>query len=349
MCAFLRENMAEIKTIKTDVVVIGAGIAGLWLANILKNNGINFVLLETDAIGANQTINSQGMLHSGIKYALQGNVTGDMKAISDSEALHLWEQAFLDQSSIKLTENCKLIDHQYLWSNNQLTSKLANFFVSNLLKSKVEKVAPEHLPVPFINKHFNGSVYKLHETVLNLSVLLQELTAPIYQYCLQVNNINLELEVNNNKINKFFIDVNGERFLLNLELLQDKNVKFNFLAVLSILSIFDLENFIVWRDNGDFKIEFFKLNNPDCLDPQYVPLKFRERIWQTIKHLNLDPVIVETLTQPDDLVDLKLFEQYNYLTQYFERSNIDPAQVNNALFVEYWTWLGNFVQERFKR
>ena len=197
--------MAEIKTIKTDVVVIGAGIAGLWLANILKNNGINFVLLETDAIGANQTINSQGMLHSGIKYALQGNVTGDMKAISDSEALHLWEQAFLDQSSIKLTENCKLIDHQYLWSNNQLTSKLANFFVSNLLKSKVEKVAPEHLPVPFINKHFNGSVYKLHETVLNLSVLLQELTAPIYQYCLQVNNINLELEVNNNKINKFFI------------------------------------------------------------------------------------------------------------------------------------------------
>lgn len=140
-----------------------------------------------------------------------------------------------------------------------------------------------------------------------------------------------------------------ERFLLNLELLQDKNVKFNFVAVLSILSIFDLENFIVWRDNGDFKIEFFKLNNPDCLDPQYVPLKFRERIWQTIKHLNLDPIIVETLTQPDNLVDLKLFEQYNYLTQYFERSNIDPIQVNDALFVEYWTWLTEFVKEKFKR
>ena len=139
------------------------------------------------------------------------------------------------------------------------------------------------------------------------------------------------------------------RFLSNLELLQNKNVNFNFNSVLSVLSIFDLENFIAWQDCNNFKIDFTKLHNPDCLDPQYVPLKFRERIWQTIKHLNLDPVIVETLTQPDDLVDLKLFEQYNYLTQYFERSNIDPAQVNNALFVEYWTWLGNFVQERFKR
>jgi organic radical activating enzyme len=142
---------------------------------------------------------------------------------------------------------------------------------------------------------------------------------------------------------------NQTRFLSNLKLLQDKNVNFYFNSVVSVLSIFDLENFIAWKDAGNFRLEFNKLHNPNCLDPQYVPSQFRERIWQKIGHLNLDPIIIETLTQPDDLVDLKLFEQYNYLTQYFERSNIDPAQVNNALFVEYWTWLGNFVQERFKR
>jgi organic radical activating enzyme len=139
------------------------------------------------------------------------------------------------------------------------------------------------------------------------------------------------------------------RFRSNLALLQDKNVNFNFNSVVSVLSIFDLENFITWQARNNFKIVFTKLNNPDCLDPKYIPSKFRQEIWQKIGHLNLDPIIIETLTQPDDLVDLKLVEQYNYLTQYFERSNIDPGRVNNALFVEYWAWLGNFVQERFKR
>ena len=206
--------MAEIKTINTDVVIVGAGIAGLWLTNVLKNNGLNCILLETDAIGSNQTINSQGMLHSGVKYALQGSVTSDMRAISDSEALLLWQQALSGQGSITLSENCKLIDHQYLWSNSKLSSKLANFFVSNLLKSKVEKLIFDNYPLPFQTKQFTGSIYKLHETVLNLPILLQELFAPIAKNCLKINNINLELTPDQN-INKFFIDITGEQILLS--------------------------------------------------------------------------------------------------------------------------------------
>ena len=206
--------MSEIKTINTDVVIVGAGIAGLWLTNVLKNNGLNCILLETDAIGANQTINSQGMLHSGVKYALQGNMTYDMQAISDSQALLLWQQALMGQGSITLTENCKLIDHQYLWSNSKVSSKIANFFVSNLLKSKVEKLTTNHYPLPFNIKQFTGSIYKLHETVLNLPTVLQELFVPIAKNCLKINNINLELAPDNS-INKFFIDVNGEQILLS--------------------------------------------------------------------------------------------------------------------------------------
>ncbi len=207
--------MVEIKTINTEIVVIGAGIAGLWLTNVLKNNGIDCILLESDAIGAKQTINSQGMLHSGVKYALQGKVTSEMQSISDSEALLLWQQAFNGQSIIKLTANCKLIDHQYLWSNSNLSSKVANFFVSNLLKSKVEKINVENYPQIFKNTKFTGSIYKLYETVLNLPIVLQELFGNVYKNCLKIDGIDLELIKNDSEISKFFINIAGERILLS--------------------------------------------------------------------------------------------------------------------------------------
>lgn len=136
-----------------------------------------------------------------------------------------------------------------------------------------------------------------------------------------------------------------QKFLSNLELLQNKNVNIDFNSVISVLSIFDLENFINWKNDNNFKIGFTNLNNPDCLDPQYVPFEFREKIRNKVGHLPADPIITEILQLPDTSVDLKLFEQYNYLNQYFDRNNINPTQITNELFVEYWTWL----TERFKR
>jgi len=115
------------------------------------------------------------------------------------------------------------------------------------------------------------------------------------------------------------------------------------------LSIFDLKNFIRWKEHNNFNIKFYKLNNPECLDPQYVPRQFRQAIWNQISHLDVPPIISEVLHQADNIVDLKLFEQYNYLTQYFSRVEIDPEQIPNELFVEYWTWLTQHINERFKR
>lgn len=38
------------------------------------------------------------------------------------------------------------------------------------------------------------------------------------------------------------------------------------------------------------------------------------------------------------MIDLKLKEQYNYLTQYFDRTGTD-TNTTNAEFNQYWTWL----------
>lgn len=199
--------------IKTDIVIIGAGIAGLWLTNALCTMGFNCILLENNAIGAHQTINSQGMLHSGVKYALQGTVTQDTQAIKN--APFLWQQALLNNIAIKLTKDCILANCQYLWSNNQLSSKIANFFVSKVLQSMVDKVEQNNFPEPFTNPQFNGSIYKLNETVLNLQNTLQELFNPIKDICIKINSIDFELEQNSDSIRKLFLDIKGEKFLLS--------------------------------------------------------------------------------------------------------------------------------------
>jgi len=51
-----------------DVAIIGGGIAGLWLLNRLMNSGYNAILFESKALGSDQTVASQGMIHGGIKY-----------------------------------------------------------------------------------------------------------------------------------------------------------------------------------------------------------------------------------------------------------------------------------------
>ena len=130
-----------------------------------------------------------------------------------------------------------------------------------------------------------------------------------------------------------------KKFLTNLSLLEQYQIPVKFLAVASVLSMFDLENFIIWANNKKIDIKFQKLNNPLCLDPTLIPQIFREQIWKKIKHINSSDIIQEILQQEYTFDKIKLFEQFNYLTQYFQRNNLDPTTSNNELFGEYWAWL----------
>lgn len=54
--------------IAVDVAIIGAGLAGLWLANLLIGRGFSVALCDGNPVGGTQTAASQGIVHSGIKY-----------------------------------------------------------------------------------------------------------------------------------------------------------------------------------------------------------------------------------------------------------------------------------------
>ena len=59
-----------------DAIILGGGIAGLWLLSLLRNQGYEAILLEKEGLGSGQTFASQGMIHGGIKYSLAGAMTG---------------------------------------------------------------------------------------------------------------------------------------------------------------------------------------------------------------------------------------------------------------------------------
>lgn len=68
--------------IDVDVVIVGAGIAGLWLGNLLAQRGLSLAICESGAIGGAQTAASQGIVHSGLKYALDGRANRAAEALA---------------------------------------------------------------------------------------------------------------------------------------------------------------------------------------------------------------------------------------------------------------------------
>jgi organic radical activating enzyme len=122
-------------------------------------------------------------------------------------------------------------------------------------------------------------------------------------------------------------------FLNNLQLLKHYNVDHYIIPVVSVLSIFENNQFEQWLTKNHFKADFNKIRNPLCLDPINIPQQFRSKIQSD------SPIVQEILNYKEEPTNLILFEQYHYLSQYFERTGIDPMTIANELFVDYWKWL----------
>jgi organic radical activating enzyme len=135
----------------------------------------------------------------------------------------------------------------------------------------------------------------------------------------------------------------ADRFNINLNLLRTYGVPHDILSVISVLSVFDLPQFMTWLDQTGISNQFNRLYNPDCLDAALLPRWIRQMIWDQIEHDST--VLREVLNSETEPIDIKRFEQYNYLTQYFQRSQQDPKKINNDLFQEYWTWLQGTYQK----
>lgn len=161
--------------LQTDIAIIGGGIAGLWTLNQLRNRGYSAVLFEQTALGSDQTVASQGMIHGGIKYALTGAWSGISEAISAMPGI--WRDCLRGEGKVDL-RGCRILSEDFfLWSSASLQSRVSSFFASRMLRGRVEKVSPANFPVPLKNPQFKGQVYRLVDLVLDVPSLVETLAS----------------------------------------------------------------------------------------------------------------------------------------------------------------------------
>ena len=161
--------------IQVDVAIVGGGVAGLWLLHRLRATGFSAVLLENRALGAGQTIASQGIIHGGTKYALTNRLTGASEAIAAMPAL--WRACLEGRGEIDLRGTRVLSPCQQLWSSGPLASRATTFFAAKSMRGRVEALPRDRYPPAFAHEAFHGSVYRLDEIVVDVPSLLRNLAA----------------------------------------------------------------------------------------------------------------------------------------------------------------------------
>lgn len=161
------------QALSTDILIVGGGIAGLWLNARLRRQGFATLLVENATLGGGQSVKSQGIIHGGAKYALHGALTGASEAIADMP--RRWREALAGSGELDLSGVRLLSDAHYLWSPGSLAGNITSFFASKAVRGRVDQVKGEQLPPALQHPKFRGKVYRLAELVLDVPSLIARL------------------------------------------------------------------------------------------------------------------------------------------------------------------------------
>lgn len=180
------------RTIKTDIVIFGGGIAGLWTLARLRKAGYEAILLETGNLGDGQTLRSQGIIHGGMKAALNGMLSSDAETMASMP--ETWRRCLSGQGDVDLRGVKVISDKQYLWSEASLASRFTTYFASKLLRGHIESLEAQDFPEALRNSAFKGSVYRLNDLVIDTRSLVERLALQHKSRIYKVSPQNCHLE-----------------------------------------------------------------------------------------------------------------------------------------------------------
>jgi len=168
----------------TDVCIVGGGIAGLWLAHRLHRERRTFLLVEGEALGAGQTVRSQGIIHGGVKYSLRGVWSPAARAVAAMPSR--WRAALAGTGPVDLRGARLLSPYHYLWSPGDLAGRLAGFVAAKAVRGRARTLTEEEYPEAFRDSRFRGRIVRLDEPVVDVPSVLAALSAPFRDRCLRV-------------------------------------------------------------------------------------------------------------------------------------------------------------------
>jgi glycerol-3-phosphate dehydrogenase len=177
------------ETLDFDIVVIGGGVAGLWIANRLHNESYRVIVLEQQSLGRGQSIASQGMIHGGVKYTLGAALTRASEAIADMP--DYWRLCLAGKGDVDLSQTKTLSDYFYMWSTENALSKVTAFLASKALRGRVDALDKTSFPPVFNTTQFKGSLYQLVDSVIDTPSLLRNLADNLRGRVFAANPVNV--------------------------------------------------------------------------------------------------------------------------------------------------------------
>lgn len=167
-------------SIQVDLVIIGGGIAGLWTLNHFRAIGHSALLLETKALGTGQTIGSQGIIHSGLKYALAGKMNAQAQSISAMP--DLWRKALAGKGNVDLSKATGAIHSQHMMIPSGIGGALVKLVSKNIFQDSLHEIDKGKWPQEITDSGFKGSFIFMDEPVLDTPAILEALAAPHKSY-----------------------------------------------------------------------------------------------------------------------------------------------------------------------
>jgi glycerol-3-phosphate dehydrogenase len=165
-----------------DLLIFGGGAAGLWCLDRFRRAGYLAILLESTALGCGQTIQAQGIIHGGGKYALRG--VRDFTAVQSTKAMpERWRRSLAGEIEPDLRAALVLSDRCHLWlpSGSMAARALSWGFMPLLAKGGLLSTPPQQLSNSMWPEALRGSalaVYALAEPVVATGSLLDALARP---------------------------------------------------------------------------------------------------------------------------------------------------------------------------
>jgi glycine/D-amino acid oxidase-like deaminating enzyme len=163
--------------VRAQVLILGGGIAGLWVLARLVRRGVDALLVDTGPLGGGQTVGSQGIIHGGIKYALTGQASAASRAIAGMP--ERWRACLAGTGEVDLSRAVVLADRQHLWTTPGLLSRVAAAGASKVIRTPVEFVAPSDRPPAFTGAPRGVDVYSVGEPVVDARSIVAALAGAV--------------------------------------------------------------------------------------------------------------------------------------------------------------------------
>ncbi len=163
--------MASTDAIEIDALIVGGGVAGLWLLDELRRDGRRVLLLESAALGGGQTVASQGIIHGGLKYTLTGLFTASADAIREMPAV--WRACLRGERRPDLRATPVRAEYCHLWRTDDLRSRAGMLGARVGLRVAPARVEREAWPAAL--RGCPGAVFRLDEQVVDPVGLVRDL------------------------------------------------------------------------------------------------------------------------------------------------------------------------------